>query len=93
MFLILKQGKIPIKFLSWTFAIMDLSLFPGASQSPMSINKATNINRMRLVYNPACEDSTDEILVAQQNSSGSADASHARVIDTKTYCKRDRCNV
>ncbi|XP_026679931.1 uncharacterized protein LOC103509950 [Diaphorina citri] len=65
----------------------------GASQSPMSINKATNINRMRLVYNPACEDSTDEILVAQQNSSGSADASHARVIDTKTYCKRDRCNV
>ncbi|KAL1450920.1 hypothetical protein WDU94_003231 [Cyamophila willieti] len=66
----------------------------GANQSPMSINKGNNINRMRLVYNPACEENTEEIL-NNNNSSGneSSDASTShRVIDTNTYVKRDRGN-
>lgn len=76
--------------------------FPtGASQSPMSIHKASNMNRMRLVYNPACEENTDEVLChdmvsrASSNSVSSGAANGTRLIDTNTYCKRDRdrCNV
>uniref|UniRef100_A0A8D8RU56 Transmembrane protein 132C n=1 Tax=Cacopsylla melanoneura TaxID=428564 RepID=A0A8D8RU56_9HEMI len=64
----------------------------GANQSPMSINKGNNINRMRLMYNPACEENTEEILNNNNSENESSDASSSQrgVIDTNTYVKRDR---